>query len=98
MLVFFVQYPFGLKTILTEFHAGRTGKTRNVHILLAQKPEEKKPLGSPRRRWEDIKQIKQRVGRMDWIHQAHGLHQVRGILDRLSYCQEFLKEWCARWS
>jgi hypothetical protein len=27
---------------------------RGVHRVLVKKPEEKRPLGRPRRRWEDI--------------------------------------------
>jgi hypothetical protein len=50
MLVFFTQHPFGLKIILFEFHVGRAGENRNVHILLAQNPGERQPVGSPRRR------------------------------------------------
>jgi hypothetical protein len=29
------------------------GERRGVYRLLVGKPEEKKPLGGPRRRWED---------------------------------------------
>jgi hypothetical protein len=31
----------------------RTGERRGVYKVLVGKPEEKKPLGRPRRRWED---------------------------------------------
>ena len=31
----------------------RVGKGRVVHRFLVGKPEGKRPLGSPRRRWED---------------------------------------------
>jgi hypothetical protein len=30
------------------------GKTRNAYILLVGKPEGKRPIGRPRRRWVDI--------------------------------------------
>jgi hypothetical protein len=43
---------------------------RMVHRLLVGKPEGKRPLGRPRRRWEDnIKMYVQEVGggRGDWI-------------------------------
>jgi hypothetical protein len=31
----------------------RKGKIRNVYKMLVVKPEGKRPLGRPRRRWED---------------------------------------------
>jgi hypothetical protein len=39
------------------------GEERGVYRVLVGKPEEKRPLGRPRRRWEDtIKMDSQRVG------------------------------------
>ena len=49
------------------------GGTRGVHRVLVRKPKEKRPLGRPRRRWEDnIKMDFQEVGCrcMDWIELA----------------------------
>ena len=46
------------------------GERRGVYRVLVGKPEGKRPLGSPRRRWEDnIKMDLQKVGcgGMDWI-------------------------------
>jgi len=46
------------------------GERRGVYKVLMGKPEGKRPLGSPRRRWEDnIKADAQEVGcwGMDWI-------------------------------
>jgi hypothetical protein len=46
------------------------GEERGVHRVLVGKPEGKKPLGRPRRRWEDnIKMDLQEVGggRGDWV-------------------------------
>jgi hypothetical protein len=34
-------------------HVARMGKDRDVHRVLLGKPEGKRPLGKPRRRWED---------------------------------------------
>jgi hypothetical protein len=34
-------------------HVARIGEERNVYKVLVVKPEEKRPLGRPRRRWED---------------------------------------------
>jgi hypothetical protein len=47
----------------------RMGEDRGVHRVLVGKPEEIRPLGRPRRRWEDnIKMDLQEVGggRGDW--------------------------------
>jgi len=46
------------------------GEGRGVYRVLVGKPEGKRPLGRPRRRWEDnIKMVLQEVGcgGMDWI-------------------------------
>jgi len=41
----------------------RMGQGRGVHSVLVGKPEGKRPLGKPRRRWEDnIKMDLQEVG------------------------------------
>jgi hypothetical protein len=34
-------------------HVARMGEERNVYKVLVGKPEGKRPLGRPRRRWED---------------------------------------------
>ena len=34
-------------------HLARMGEGRGVHRVLVRKPEGKRPLGRPRRRWED---------------------------------------------
>ena len=44
-------------------HVGRMGEGIVVHRVLVGKPEGKRPLGRPRRRWEDnIKMDLQEVG------------------------------------
>jgi hypothetical protein len=44
-------------------HVARMGEEKGVHRVLVGKPEEKRPLGRPRRRWEDnIKMDFQEVG------------------------------------
>ena len=57
-------------------HVARMAEERGVYRVLVRKPEEKRPLGRPRRRWVDnIRMDLQEVGcgYMDWI----GLVQVR---------------------
>jgi hypothetical protein len=47
-----------------------SGEERGVHRVLVGKPERKRPLGRPRRRWKDnIKMDLQEVGgdRGDWM-------------------------------
>jgi hypothetical protein len=54
-------------------HGARRGEERGVHRVLVGKPEGKRPLGIPRRRWEDnTKMDVQEVGggRGDWIELA----------------------------
>ena len=51
----------------------RMGERRGVYRVLVGKPEVKRPLGRPRRRWEDnTKMDLQEVayGGMDWIELA----------------------------
>jgi len=54
-------------------HVARMGEGRGVYRVLVVKPEGKRPLGSPRRIWEDnIKMDLQEVGRgcEDWMELA----------------------------
>jgi len=51
-------------------HVARWGERRGVYRVLVGRPEGKRPLGRPRRRWEDnikmdIHEV--RCGDMDWI-------------------------------
>jgi len=49
------------------------GERRDVYRVLVEKPKRNRPLGKPRRRWEDnIKMDLQEVGcwDMDWIELA----------------------------
>ena len=54
-------------------HVARMEEERGVHKVLVGKPEGKRPLGRPRRRWEDnIKRDLEEVGRGcgDWMDLA----------------------------
>jgi hypothetical protein len=51
-------------------HVARMGEERKVFKVLVGKPEGKRPLGRPRRRWEDGIRIDLReigLGGVDWI-------------------------------
>ena len=54
-------------------HVARMEQSRNAYRVLVGKPEGKRPLGRPRRRWEDnIKMDLRKVGCYlgDWIDLA----------------------------
>jgi hypothetical protein len=60
------------------------GEKRNTCRILVGKPEEKRPLGRPRRRWVD--NIKIDLGEigwggMDWIDLAHDRDQWRALVN-----------------
>jgi hypothetical protein len=60
------------------------GDRRGVYRVLVGKPEGKRPLGIPRRRWEDnIKTDLQKVGcrGMDWIELAQVRDRWRALVD-----------------
>jgi len=64
-------------------HVTRLGEGRDVYRVLVVKPEGKRPLGGPRRRWEDnIKMDLQEVGcgGMDWINLAQDRDSWRAIV------------------
>ena len=62
MLKYYLSVCFNL-IMRWAGHVARMGEGRCVHRVLVGKPEGKRPLGRPRRRWEDnIKVDLQEVG------------------------------------
>jgi hypothetical protein len=70
------------------------GDRRGACRVLVGKPEGKRTLGRPRRRWEDnIKvDLQERGGGMDWIELAQDVALVKAVMNpRVPYkCGEFL--------
>ena len=61
----------------------RMGEERGVHSVLVGKPEGKRPLGRPRRRWVDnIRMYLQEVGcgYMNWIGLAQDRESWRTVV------------------
>ena len=61
----------------------RMGEGRGVHRVLVGKPEGKKPLGRPKRRWEDnIKMDLQEMGGScgDWMELALDRDRCRALV------------------
>jgi hypothetical protein len=60
------------------------GEKRNAYRILVGKPEGKRPLGRPRRRWEDnIKMNLREIGwgDMEWIDLAQDRDQCRALVN-----------------
>jgi hypothetical protein len=61
------------RRIRQAWHVARMGQERNEYGVFVAKPEGKRPLGIPRRRWEEnIKIHLTEIGRggTDWFHLA----------------------------
>jgi hypothetical protein len=61
------------RTIRWTGHVERKRKKRNSYRISARRPERKRPLGRPRRRYENNIGMEVREkgrGGMDWIHLA----------------------------
>jgi hypothetical protein len=72
------------RTMRCAGHVARTGKKRNAYRLLVGKPEGKRPLGRPRRRWVD--NIKMNLleigwGGVDWIGLAQDRDKWRALVN-----------------
>jgi hypothetical protein len=65
-------------------HVARMGEKRNVYRLLVGKPEGKRPLGRPRRRWIDnIKMDLLEIGLsvVDWIGLAQDRYRWTALVN-----------------
>jgi hypothetical protein len=67
-------------------HVARLGEKRNVYRLLVGKPEGKRPLGRPRRRWMDNNTMDLVVigwGGVDWIGLAQDRNWWRALVNEV---------------
>jgi hypothetical protein len=65
-------------------HVARMGEGRNMHKVLVEMPEGKRPLERPRRRWEHgIKMDLREIGfvGVEWIHLAQDRDRWRAVVN-----------------
>jgi hypothetical protein len=72
----------GITTII--MHVAHMGEVRNAYGILVWKPERRRSLGIPRRRWEDnvgmdLGEIG--FGDVDWIHLAQDRDRLRALVN-----------------
>jgi hypothetical protein len=65
-------------------NVARMGEMRGAYNILVGRPEGRRPLGRPRRRWED--NIKMDLGEIvfgdvDWIHWAQDMDRRRALVN-----------------
>jgi len=71
-------------------HVARMGEERVVYRVLVRKPEGRRPLGRPRRRWVDnIRMDLQDMGYgyMDWIGLAQDRDKWRTLVSAVMNCR-----------
>jgi hypothetical protein len=74
----------GMRRMRWTGHVARMGERRDVYRVLVGKPEGKRQLGRPRRRWEDnIKMDLREVGcgGIDWIELAEDRVRWRALVN-----------------
>jgi hypothetical protein len=77
-------------------HAARMGEKSNVYRLLVGKPEGKRPLGRPRRRWIDnIKMDRLEIGlsAVDWIGLTQDGYKAESSCELRNELSGFIKCW-----
>jgi hypothetical protein len=63
-------------------HVARVGEMRNASCILVGKPEGMRPLGRPRRRWEDIMDLRETGCKgVDWMHLAQDRFRWRALVN-----------------
>jgi hypothetical protein len=75
---------FKLRRMRWAGHVERMGEKRNACRILVGKPEGKRPLGRPRRKWMDNSKMDLReIGwdGVDWIDMAQDRYQWRALVN-----------------
>jgi hypothetical protein len=65
-------------------HVARMGEVRGAYNILVGRPEGRRSLGRPRRRWEDNIKMNLReiwFGDVDWIHWAQDRDRWRALVN-----------------
>jgi hypothetical protein len=65
-------------------HVARMGELRGAYNILVGRPEGRRPLGRPRRRWDDNIKMDLRktgFGDVDWIHWAQDRDRWRALVN-----------------
>jgi hypothetical protein len=71
-------------------HVVRMGEVRGAYNILVGRSEGRRPLGTPRRRWEDnIKMDLREIvyGDVDWIHWAQDRDRWRAVVNTVMNLQ-----------
>jgi hypothetical protein len=75
---------FKLRRMRWAEHVARMGEERKVYKVLVGKPEGRRPLGRPRRRWEDGIRMDLREigwGSVDWMQLAQDRDRWRALVN-----------------
>jgi hypothetical protein len=73
-----------VKDMIWAGHVARMREVRGAYNILVGKPERRRPLGRPRRKWEDnIKMDLREIGfgDVDWIHWAQDRDRWRALVN-----------------
>jgi hypothetical protein len=64
-------------------HVSRMGEVRGAYSILVGRPEGRRPLGRPSRRWEDNIKMDREIGfgDVDWIHLAEDRDRWRALVN-----------------
>jgi hypothetical protein len=77
---------FSRRTLLIELvrYVARMGEVRGAYNTLVGSPDERRPLGRPRRRWEDNIEMDLReigFGDVNWIHWAQDRDRWQALVN-----------------